>query len=176
MAAHQAPLSLGFSKQEEWSWLAIPSPMYACMLRHFSFVQLCATPTRLLCPRESLGKNTGMGCYFLLCKRGRLYNNIILWMQSYKAVRKLTRWFHNKYHSPYVYVKTGYPLQYILRTMFYRYNWKKKSISAPHKSNPCCSRINCIQNIPSKSNKIHILQVVHPTFSRTDHIRSQNKS
>ena len=129
MAAHQAPLCLGFSKQEEWSGLAIPSPMYACMLRHFSFVQLCATPTRLLCPRESLGKNTGMGCYFLLCKRGRLYNNIILWMQSWKAVRKLTRWFHNKYHSPYVYVKTGYPLQYILRTMFYRYNWKKKKKS-----------------------------------------------
>ena len=126
MAAHQAPLSLGFSKQEDWTGLAIPSPVHACMLRHFSFVQLCATPTRLLCPRESLGKNTGVGCYFLLCKRGRLYSNIILWMQSYKAVRKLTR-FHNKYPSPYVYVKTGYPLQYILRTMFYRYYWKKKN-------------------------------------------------
>ena len=27
MAAHQAPLSLGFSKQEYWSGLPFPSPM-----------------------------------------------------------------------------------------------------------------------------------------------------
>ena len=28
MAAHQAPLSLGFSRQEHWSGLPFPSPMY----------------------------------------------------------------------------------------------------------------------------------------------------
>ena len=28
MAAHQAPPSLGFSRQEHWSGLPIPSPMY----------------------------------------------------------------------------------------------------------------------------------------------------
>ena len=44
MAAHQAPLSLGFSRQEHWSGLPFPSPMHACMLGHFSRVQLCATP------------------------------------------------------------------------------------------------------------------------------------
>jgi len=44
MAAHQAPLSLGFSRQEYWSGLPFPSPMHACMLSHFSRVQLCATP------------------------------------------------------------------------------------------------------------------------------------
>ena len=27
-AAHQAPLSLGFSRQEHWSGLPFPSPMY----------------------------------------------------------------------------------------------------------------------------------------------------
>ena len=27
MAAHQAPLSLGFSRQEHWSGLPFPSPM-----------------------------------------------------------------------------------------------------------------------------------------------------
>ena len=43
-AAHQAPLSLGFSRQEHWSGLPFPSPMHACMLSHFSHVQLCATP------------------------------------------------------------------------------------------------------------------------------------
>ena len=44
MAAHQAPLSLGFSRQEHWSGLPFPSPMHACMLSHFSHDRLCATP------------------------------------------------------------------------------------------------------------------------------------
>ena len=43
-AAHQALLSLGFSRQEYWSGLPFPSPIYARMLSHFSRVQLCATP------------------------------------------------------------------------------------------------------------------------------------
>ena len=43
MAAHQAPLSLGFSRQEYWSGLPFPSPMHACMLSHFSHVRLCVT-------------------------------------------------------------------------------------------------------------------------------------
>ena len=42
-AAHQAPPSLGFSRQEHWSGLPFPSPMHACMLSHFSCVRLCAT-------------------------------------------------------------------------------------------------------------------------------------
>ena len=41
------------------------------LLSHFSRVQLCATPqipqpTRLLCPWDSPGKNTGVSCHFLL--------------------------------------------------------------------------------------------------------------
>ena len=44
MAAHQAPLSLGFSRQEYWSGLLFPSPMHACMLSCFSHVRLCASP------------------------------------------------------------------------------------------------------------------------------------
>ena len=43
-ATHQAPLSLGFSRQEYWSGLLFPSPMHACMLSRFSSVWLCATP------------------------------------------------------------------------------------------------------------------------------------
>ena len=42
--AHQAPLSLGFSRQEYWSGLPFPSPMHARMLSCFSHVQLCVTP------------------------------------------------------------------------------------------------------------------------------------
>ena len=40
-AAHQAPLSLGFSRQEYWSGLPFPFPMHACMLSCFSHVRLC---------------------------------------------------------------------------------------------------------------------------------------
>ena len=44
--------------------------VHACMLSCLSRVQHCATlwkePTRLLCPQDSLGKNTGVGCHFLL--------------------------------------------------------------------------------------------------------------
>ena len=40
------------------------------LLSRFSRVRLCATPrrqpTRLLCPWNSPGKNTGVGCHFLL--------------------------------------------------------------------------------------------------------------
>ena len=43
MAAHQAPPSLGFSRQEYWSGLTFPSPTHACMLSLFSRVRLCAT-------------------------------------------------------------------------------------------------------------------------------------
>ena len=43
MAAHQAPLFLGFSRQEYWSGLPFPSPMHACMLSRFSRVWLCVT-------------------------------------------------------------------------------------------------------------------------------------
>ena len=107
MAAHQAPLSLGFSRQEHWSGLPFPSPMHeseneviqSCptlgnwarlcgggresillfkfywsllllLLSRFSRVRLCVThrwqPTRLPRPWDSQGKNTGVGCHFLL--------------------------------------------------------------------------------------------------------------
>ena len=40
------------------------------LLSRFSYVRLCATPqtaaTRLPCPWDSPGKNTGVGCHFLL--------------------------------------------------------------------------------------------------------------
>ena len=46
------------------------------MLSHFSCVQLCVTPrrqpTRLPRPWDSPGKNTGVGCHFLLqCMKGK---------------------------------------------------------------------------------------------------------
>ena len=45
-AAHQAPPSLGFSRQEHWSGLPFPSPhmRLLLLLSRFSHVRLCATP------------------------------------------------------------------------------------------------------------------------------------
>ena len=41
MAAHQAPLSLGFSRQEHWTGLPFTSPMHASM--HAKSLQSCPT-------------------------------------------------------------------------------------------------------------------------------------
>ena len=41
--AHQAPLSLRFSKQEYWSELPFPPPVHACMLSRISCVWLSVT-------------------------------------------------------------------------------------------------------------------------------------
>ena len=42
MAAHQAPPSLGFSRQEHWSGLPFPSPMHES---ESEVAQLCPTPS-----------------------------------------------------------------------------------------------------------------------------------
>ena len=51
-------------------WEAGCSHFVLLLLSHFSRVRLCATPemaaTRLPCPWDSPGKNTGVGCHFLL--------------------------------------------------------------------------------------------------------------
>ena len=70
MAAHHAPLFLGFSRQEYCSGLPFPSPMHACMLSPSvmsdSVPPYGQQPTRLLCPWDSPGKNTGVRCHFVL--------------------------------------------------------------------------------------------------------------
>ena len=62
--------ALGFSTQEYLSGSPFPSPMHASMLSRFSRVRLHVTlwqqPTRLLSPQDSLGRDTGVGCHFLL--------------------------------------------------------------------------------------------------------------
>ena len=65
-------ISLGNS-EVTWSLLLL--------LSHFSCVQLCATPwmapTRLPRPRDSPGKNTGVGCHFLLqCLKVKSENEV----------------------------------------------------------------------------------------------------
>ena len=67
-AAHQVPPSLGFSRQEHWIGLPFPSPV-----PESEVAQSCptlATPWTAVhqAPRhrDSPGKNTGVGCHFLL--------------------------------------------------------------------------------------------------------------
>ena len=69
--SHQAPPSLGFSRQEHWRGLPFP---FQCMkVKSESHVaQLCPQrprglpPSRLLRPWDFPGKSTGVGCHCLL--------------------------------------------------------------------------------------------------------------
>ena len=72
-AAHQAHLSLGFSRQEHWSGLPFPSPMHESEKWKWSRSVVSDSlrphglqPTRLLHPWDFLGKSTGVGCHCLL--------------------------------------------------------------------------------------------------------------
>ena len=71
--AHQAPVSLGFSRQEHWSGLPFPSPMHESEKWKWSRSVMSDSsrphglqPTRLLCPWGCPGKSTGVGCHCLL--------------------------------------------------------------------------------------------------------------
>ena len=73
MAAHQAPPSLGFSRQEHWSGLPFPSPMHESEKSKWSRSVMSnpqrphgLQPSRLLHPWDFPGKSTGVGCHCLL--------------------------------------------------------------------------------------------------------------
>ena len=86
-AAHQAPLSLGFSRQEHWSVLSLPSPMpesekwkLSCSVMSYPQRPHGLQPTRLLRPWDFPGKSTGVGCHCLLrpsCVVGTNYRVLI---------------------------------------------------------------------------------------------------
>ena len=68
MAAHQAPLSLGFSRQEHWSGLPVRSPMqesekwkWSCSVVSDSLWPHGLQPTRLLHAWDFPGRSTGVG-------------------------------------------------------------------------------------------------------------------
>ena len=72
-AAHHAPPSLGFSRQEHWSGLPFPSPMQESEKWKWSHSVVLDSqrlhglqPTRLLCPWDFPGKSSGVGCHCLL--------------------------------------------------------------------------------------------------------------
>ena len=82
-AAHQAPPSLGFSRQEHWSGLPFPSPMHESekwkwsrSVVYDSSRSYGLQPTRLLHPWDFPGKRTGVGCHsFSVQSAIRLWNN-----------------------------------------------------------------------------------------------------
>ena len=81
-AAHQAPLSLGFSRQEHRSGLPFPSPMHESEKWKWSRSVVSdhqrphgLQPSRLLHPWDFPGKSTGMGCH---CPLQRLLRDIII--------------------------------------------------------------------------------------------------
>ena len=68
-AAHQAPPSLGFSRQEHWSGLPFPSPMHE--REKWKWIHSVMSnssrphwlqPTRLPHPWDFPGESTGVGC------------------------------------------------------------------------------------------------------------------
>ena len=72
-AAHQAPPSLGFSRQEHWSGLPFPSPMHESQKWKRSRSVMTDSerphglqPTRLFHPWGFPGNSTGVGCHCLL--------------------------------------------------------------------------------------------------------------
>ena len=82
-AAHQAPPSLGFSRQEHWSGLSFPSPRHESEKWKWSRSVVSDSswphglpPTRLLCPWDFPGKSTGVGCHcllHLLCRYEKIF-------------------------------------------------------------------------------------------------------
>ena len=72
-AAHQAPPSLGFSRQEQWSGFPFPSPMHESKKWKWSRSVVSDSsqphglqPTRLLHLWDFPGKSTRVGCHCLL--------------------------------------------------------------------------------------------------------------
>ena len=95
MAAHQASLSLGFSRQEHWSGLPFPSPIHEsekwkwiCSVVSDSSQPHGLQPTRLLCPWDFLGKSTGVWCPSILLKSGQYFQSCGVLGRRYSLSRE----------------------------------------------------------------------------------------
>ena len=96
--SHQAPPSLGFSRQEHWSGLPSPSPMHESEKRKGSHSVVSdfsrshgLQPTRLLHPWDFPGKSIGVGCH-------RLFREL-LWVgfrlgKAWHAAGRMARLYH----------------------------------------------------------------------------------
>ena len=105
MAAHQAPPSLGFSRQEDWSRLPFPSPMHESEKWKWSHsvVSDCwrphgLQPTRLLRPWDFPGRSTGVGCHCLLLEKYFFSEIDIYW--TYGIIPKPAAFGSSTAHYP----------------------------------------------------------------------------
>ena len=101
-AAHQAPPSLGFSRQEHWSGLPFPSPMHESEKWKWSRSVVSDSsrphglqPTRLLCPWDFPGKSTGchrlLRKYVYICPKCMLYT-LLLFSHAVLSNSFVTPW------------------------------------------------------------------------------------
>ena len=101
--AYQAPPSMGFSRQEYWSGVPLPSP------------------TRLLCPWDFPGTDTGMACHFLLQRifqTQRWKPRLLCWQADSFPLSHLGSLIQAQSHSICLFVtvtgeRNGSPLQYL---------------------------------------------------------------
>ena len=98
MAVHQAPPSLGFSRQEHWSGLSFPSPMHeseqwkwSCSVMSDPQRPHGLQPTRLLRPWDFPGKSTGVGCHCLLC--GFVTDEYLIVLNALSVSFETITWF-----------------------------------------------------------------------------------
>ena len=110
MAAHQAPLSLGFSRQEHWSGLPFPSLMHesekwkwSCSAVSDSSRHHGLQPTRLLRPWDFSGKSTGEWVDRLFSAKYFLLKQCLLQLHNSKAsVLQCSAFFMVQLSHPYV--------------------------------------------------------------------------
>ena len=94
MAAHQAPLSLGFSRQEHWSGLPFPSSIHESEKWKWNRSVMSDSsrphglqPTRLLRPWDLPGKSTGVGCHCLSIVDIVSYPPLCVWYRTLTGFR-----------------------------------------------------------------------------------------
>ena len=101
MAAHQAPPSLGFSRQEHWRGLPFPSPMHESEKWKWSRSVMSdpqrphgLQPTRLLCPWDFSRQEYWSGVplpspmvYYLAIKRNETGSFVETWMDLESVIQ-----------------------------------------------------------------------------------------
>ena len=138
-AAHQAPPSLGFSRQEYWSGLPFPSPMHESEKWKWSHLVVSDSmrpcglqPTRLLHPWDFPGKNTGAGCHCLLPYTSYSTVNyvyhVVLYVPSIYLITENLYFLTTFVQFPHLYpphLITTNLISLSVRFFFLKYNWPK---------------------------------------------------
>ena len=117
--AHQAPPSMGFSRQEHWSGLPFPSPMHENEKWKWSHSVVSNSlrlhglqPSRLLCPWEFPGRSTGVGCHCLIRPKILLVpksfcQDLFLGQSQIKTFSSIHPLIHK--HLLSIYIVLGFP-------------------------------------------------------------------